>query len=69
MVRASFGEPKLIGVDLRNNSIFANIVFSADAAPPASYLNDVRFDLSSLLHQGKESRTSLIPLWEDGMRS
>ncbi len=54
MVPASFGGPKLIGVDLRNNYIFANIVFTPDAAPPDSYLNDVRFDLTpSLTPSGK----------------
>jgi len=56
MVRASFEVPKLIGVDLRNNSIFANIGFSADATSPASYLNDVRFDLTPSYSTRERSR-------------
>lgn len=46
MVPASYGAPKLIGVNLSNNSIFTTIVFSPTAAPADSYLNDVRFDLN-----------------------
>jgi sugar lactone lactonase YvrE len=54
MVPATYGGPKLIGVDLKNNSIFTNIVFSPTAAPADSYLNDVRFDLNpSLTPSGK----------------
>ncbi|KAI9761535.1 MAG: hypothetical protein M4579_000926 [Chaenotheca gracillima] len=44
-VPASYGGPKLIGVDLKNNSIFTTIVFNPNVAYPESYLNDVRFDL------------------------
>jgi sugar lactone lactonase YvrE len=40
------GGPKLIGVDLTTNQIIKKILFPADVALPASYLNDVRFDLS-----------------------
>ena len=36
MVPASFGGPKLIGVDLTTNSIFQTIVFSPTAAPADS---------------------------------
>jgi sugar lactone lactonase YvrE len=49
MVPASFGGPKLIGVNLTTNSIFTTIVFSPTAAPADSYLNDIRFDLSPSL--------------------
>lgn len=54
MVPASYGGPKLIGVDLSNNSIFTTIVFSPTAAPADSYLNDVRFDLNSSLTDSGE---------------
>lgn len=36
MLTASYGGPKLIGVDLTNNTVFTTIVFSPDAAPADS---------------------------------
>ncbi|KAJ9648971.1 hypothetical protein H2199_000884 [Coniosporium tulheliwenetii] len=45
LVPASYGGPKLIGVDLTTNQTFTTIVFPPDVAYPDSYLNDVRFDL------------------------
>ncbi|KAI9846698.1 MAG: hypothetical protein M1837_003753 [Sclerophora amabilis] len=44
-VPASYGGPKLIGVDLGNNSVITTIVFDPDVAYSTSYLNDVRLDL------------------------
>jgi sugar lactone lactonase YvrE len=41
----SYGGPKLIGIDLKQNRIFQTILFPQDVALPTSYLNDVRFDL------------------------
>src|SRR5450432_358921 len=49
MVPASYGGPKLIGVNLKTNQIFTTIVFSPTAAPPDYYLNDMRFDLDPSL--------------------
>ena len=46
----TFGGPKLVGVDLQNNTIFKKIFFPRDVALPTTYLNDVRFDL----RRGKE---------------
>ena len=45
LVYASYGGPKLVGVDLSNNKVFQTIVFPLEVAYPDSYLNDVRFDL------------------------
>ncbi|KAI1851320.1 hypothetical protein JX265_000446 [Neoarthrinium moseri] len=45
LVYASFGGPKLIGVDLNTNRVFKTILFPSTVAYPDSYLNDVRFDL------------------------
>ena len=39
------GGPKLIAVELATNRVTQKIVFPSDVALPASYLNDVRFDL------------------------
>ncbi|OCT49727.1 major royal jelly protein [Cladophialophora carrionii] len=39
------GGPKLVGIDLANNSIFQTILFPPNVAFPDSYPNDVRFDL------------------------
>nr|MBA2680328.1 TetR family transcriptional regulator [Ktedonobacteraceae bacterium] len=46
----TFGGPKLVGVDLQNNTVFKKIFFPRDVVLPTSYLNDVRFDL----RRGKE---------------
>ncbi len=42
----AYGGPKLIGIDLQGNRTFKKILFPQDVAPPATYLNDVRFDLT-----------------------
>jgi sugar lactone lactonase YvrE len=41
------GGPKLVGIDLNNNTIFQTILFPPTVAFPDSYPNDVRFDLRS----------------------
>lgn len=41
----SYGGPKLIGVDLKQNRIFKTILFPQTVALPTTYLNDIRFDL------------------------
>ncbi|KAK7733680.1 hypothetical protein SLS53_008147 [Cytospora paraplurivora] len=45
LVQSSFGGPKLISINLSNNSIIQTILFPPTVAYPDSYLNDVRFDL------------------------
>jgi sugar lactone lactonase YvrE len=45
LVLASYGGPKLIGVDISSGSIIKTIVFPTTVAFGDSYLNDVRFDL------------------------
>lgn len=42
---AAPGAAKLVGVDLKTNTIFKTIVFPPETALPTTYLNDVRFDL------------------------
>jgi sugar lactone lactonase YvrE len=39
------GGPKLVGVDLRTDSVVQVIAIPPDVALPTTYLNDVRFDL------------------------
>jgi sugar lactone lactonase YvrE len=41
----SYGGPKLIGVDLKQNRIFKTILFPQEVALKSTYLNDIRFDL------------------------
>lgn len=43
---ASFGKPKLVGVDLKQNRVFKTILLPEEVALPTTYLNDVRFDLT-----------------------
>ena len=45
LLRSAFGGPKLVGVDLSNDSIIKTILFPPTVAYADSYLNDVRFDL------------------------
>ncbi|KAF2772522.1 major royal jelly protein [Teratosphaeria nubilosa] len=45
LVTATYGGPKLVGINLSNNTIFQTILFPQTVAYPDSYLNDVRFDL------------------------
>jgi len=47
LVASSYGGPKLVGVNLSNNTVFKTIVFPPTVAYPDSYLNDVRLDLRS----------------------
>ena len=47
LVPASYGGPKLVGVDLSSNKVIQTIVFPVTVAYADSYLNDVRFDLRS----------------------
>ncbi|KAF2230015.1 major royal jelly protein [Viridothelium virens] len=49
MVPAAYGGPKLVGINLQDNSIIKTIIFSPTAAPSTSYLNDIRFDLTPSL--------------------
>jgi len=54
LVPASYGGPKLVGIDLSTNEIFTTIVFPTTVAYADSYLNDVRFDLNpALTESGK----------------
>lgn len=71
IVEATYGGPKLVGINLSNNTVFQTIVFPPSVAPGDSYLNDVRFDLrSNVTASGKgvayitdssiEGRTGLV---------
>lgn len=46
-VPASVGGPKLIGVNLSNDTIFKTILLPPNVAYSDSYINDIRFDLRS----------------------
>ena len=54
LVGASYGGPKLIGVDLSNDQVISTIVFPTTVAYSDSYLNDIRFDLSPEIAPGGE---------------
>lgn len=45
LVNAVYGGPKLVGINLSNNTVFQTILFPETVAYPDSYLNDVRLDL------------------------
>ncbi|KAI1803090.1 MRJP-domain-containing protein [Daldinia bambusicola] len=52
LLQSVYGGPKLIGVNLENNTVFRTIVFPPTVAFGDSYLNDVRFDLRPSLGEG-----------------
>lgn len=60
LLYAAVGGPKLVGVNLSNNSVFQTIVFPSNVAYPDSYLNDVRFDLSPNLSSVNSSGVAYI---------
>ena len=41
----TYGGPKLVGIDLKQNRVFKTILFPQTVALPTTYLNDIRFDL------------------------
>jgi sugar lactone lactonase YvrE len=45
MPYAQPGGPKIVGISLTNNSIYATYTFPASVHFPDSYMNDIRFDL------------------------
>ncbi|KIW11713.1 hypothetical protein PV08_11015 [Exophiala spinifera] len=45
LTTSQYGGPKLVGVDLANNTVFRTILFPPTVSYPDSYPNDVRFDL------------------------
>lgn len=47
MPYAQPGGPKVVGVSLSNNSVYATYTFPSDVHYPDSYMNDIRFDLRS----------------------
>ena len=54
LVNSVYGGPKLVGINLTNNTVFQTILFPETVAYPVSYLNDVRFDLrANLTASGK----------------
>jgi len=65
--KVSYGGPKLVGIDLKQNKIIKKIVFPTDVAVPETYLNDVRFDLTrgsegfaSITDSGEQSPNGMI---------
>lgn len=62
------GGPKLVGVALSNNSIYATYTFPSTVYYPDSYFNDLRFDLRAnmnvayLVDSSNEGRTGFIML-------
>lgn len=54
LVFATYGGPKLVGVNLTTDEVFQTIILPSDVAYGDSYLNDVRFDLrSNITESGK----------------
>lgn len=54
LVLASYGGPKLVGVDISTNSVIKTIVFPTTVAFGDSHLNDLRFDLRPSVSESGE---------------
>ncbi|KAJ9653486.1 hypothetical protein H2198_007328 [Neophaeococcomyces mojaviensis] len=68
MPYAQPGGPKIIGISLSNNSIYATYTFPPAVHFPDSYMNDIRFDLrpgrnvAYIVDSSNEGRTGFIML-------
>lgn len=51
LTTSNYGGPKLVGVNLANNTVFKTILFPPNVSYADSYPNDVRFDLRSSISQ------------------
>jgi sugar lactone lactonase YvrE len=60
------GGPKIIGISLSNNSIYATYTFPADVHYPDSYMNDVRFDLRSNVTSGGQGVAYIVDSSDEG---
>lgn len=45
------GGPKVVAIDINNNSVYATYTFPPNVHYPDSYLNDLRFDLVRLFSE------------------
>lgn len=68
MVYSQPGGPKIIGISLDNNTIYATYTFPPSVHYPDSYMNDIRFDLrpevntAYIVDSSDEGRTGFIML-------
>lgn len=64
LVTATYGGPKLVGVNVSNDTVVQTIVFPDTVAYPDSYLNDIRFDLNNnvayITDSSNEGRNGII---------
>jgi len=56
------GGPKLLCVDLTNDTVIQTIIFPQDVALPTTYLNDIRFDL----RRGEQGMAFITDSAQDG---
>jgi hypothetical protein len=60
MPYAQPGGPKIVGVSLKNDSVYATYTFPASVHFPDSYMNDIRFDLRGNISFGGEGVAYIV---------
>ncbi|KAK7548706.1 major royal jelly protein-domain-containing protein [Phyllosticta citricarpa] len=60
------GGPKLVGISLRNDSIYETFTFPAGVHYPDSYMNDLRFDLRATISPGGRGVAYIVDSSDEG---
>ncbi|KAF2245571.1 hypothetical protein BU26DRAFT_578393 [Trematosphaeria pertusa] len=60
------GGPKIIGISLSNDSIYATYTFPPDVHYPDSYMNDIRFDLRSSVTPSGQGIAYIVDSSDEG---
>lgn len=63
---ASPGGPKLVGISLRNDSIYETFAFPASVHYPDSYMNDLRFDMRANISAGGRGVAYIVDSSDEG---
>ncbi|KAF2122274.1 major royal jelly protein-domain-containing protein [Lophiotrema nucula] len=60
------GGPKIIGIALSNDSVYATYTFPPSVHFPDSYMNDIRFDLRSNITEGGQGVAYIVDSSDEG---
>jgi sugar lactone lactonase YvrE len=58
--------PKVVGISLANDTVYATYTFPANVHYPDSYMNDIRFDLRSNVSSGGQGVAYIIDSSDEG---
>ncbi|KAH5196989.1 hypothetical protein HBI25_139960 [Parastagonospora nodorum] len=66
MPYAQPGGPKIVGISLKNDSVYATYTFPASVHFPDSYMNDIRFDLRSSVTESGRGIAYIVDSSDEG---